>query len=203
MQYNQLPNQDSINKTLESLNSNGITTVFVQNGDEATTEALKLIQEGREVMNMTSVTVEQIGLKDILLHSKKFNDVRNKFATMNHETEHLEMQKLGAAPEYVVGSVHAVTEDGHVLIASQTGSQLAAYVYGSSHVIWLVGAQKIVPTVEQGIKRIYDYTLPLESERAQKAYSVAGSAVNKLLIINKEVKPNRIHLILINQVIGF
>lgn len=202
MQYNQLLNQDSINKTIESLNSNGINTIFVQNGDEATTEALKLIKEGGEVMDMTSVTVEQIGLKDKLL-SGKYNAVRNKFATMNHETEHLEMQKLGAAPEYVVGSVHAVTEDGHVLIASQTGSQLAAYGSGSSHVIWLVGAQKIVKNVEEGIKRIYDYTLPLESERAQKAYGVAGSAVNKLLIINKEVKPNRIHLILINQVVGF
>jgi hypothetical protein len=154
-------------------------------------------------MNMTSVTVEQIGLKDKLLDAGKFNAVRNKFATMNHETDHLEMQKLGAAPEYVVGSVHAITEDGHVLIASQTGSQLAAYVYGSSHVIWLVGAQKIVENVDQGIKRIYDYTLPLESERAQKAYGVSGSAVNKLLIINKEIKPGRINLILINQVIGF
>ena len=93
--------------------------------------------------------------------------------------------------------------DGKVLIASNTGSQLPAYAYGASKVIWIVGTQKIVNDLEDGMKRIYEYTLPLESERAQKAYGVAGSAVSKLLIVNQEVTPGRITIIFVPENIGY
>lgn len=99
--------------------------------------------------------------------------------------------------------MHAVTEDGKIVIASNTGSQLGAYAYGSQHVIWVVGAQKIVPNIDQAIKRIYDYVLPLESERAHKAYGVEGSAVNKMLIVNAEGTPDRVTVIFIKESIGF
>ena len=122
---------------------------------------------------------------------------------MNRETDHREMQRLGAAPEYVIGSVHAVTEDGKVIIASNTGSQLPGYAYSADHVIWVVGAQKIVKNVDEGIKRIYEYVLPLESERAHKAYGVEGSFVSKLLIMNREPNPNRIKIILIKEPAGY
>ncbi len=122
---------------------------------------------------------------------------------MDKSKQGKEMQMLGAAPEYAVGSVHAVTEDGKVLIASATGSQLPAYVYGSKKVIWVVGTQKIVKNTDDGIKRIYEHTLPLESERAKKAYGVSGSFVAKLLLINKEFEKDRIHLIFVNESIGY
>jgi hypothetical protein len=89
-----------------------------------------------------------------------------------------------------------------VLIASNTGSQLPAYVYGARHVIWVVGTQKIVKDVSEGMQRIWEYCLPLEDERAREAYGV-GSAVNKLLIIHGEVRPNRITVIFVKAVLGF
>ena len=193
--WNQLASKEVIDRTMEALKANGITAKLVENGQEAKEEVLKLIPEGAEVMTMTSVTLDKVGIL--------YDSVRNKLNSMNRETQNLEMQKLGAAPEYAIGSVHAVTEDGHVLIASNTGSQLPAYVYGSSHVIWVVGAQKIVKNTDEGIKRIYEHSLPLESERAKKAYGVPGSAVNKVLIINKEVQPGRIKLILVKEKLGF
>jgi hypothetical protein len=114
------------------------------------------------------------------------------------------MQKIGASPEFALGSVHAVTEDGHLLIASNTGSQLPAYAYGSAKVIWVVGTQKIVPNLETGIKRIYDYVLPLESEHINKLYNLTmGSFVSKLLIINREPIPGRLTIILVKQPLGF
>ena len=113
------------------------------------------------------------------------------------------MKKTGAAPEYCIGSVHAVTQDGKVFIASNTGSQLPSYAYGSANVIWVVGTQKIVKDFDEANERIYKYTLPLESERARKAYGVPGSAVNKMLIVNKEVAPGRITIIFVNEKLGF
>ena len=201
--WNQLASQEIVNKTIEALKANGIDAKFVATGEDAKKEVFSIIPEGAEVMNMTSVTLDTIGVAQEIVESGKYNSVRNKLNFMNWDTQNLEMQKLGAAPDWTVGSVHAVTEDGHVLIASNTGSQLAAYVSGSPHVVWVVGAQKIVKDTDEGIKRIYEYVLPLESERAKKAYGMERSNVSKLLIVNKEVKPGRATLIFVNEVLGF
>ena len=121
---------------------------------------------------------------------------------MDRKTQSRQMQVLGAAPEWTSGSVHAITQDGKVLIASNSGSQIPGYAYGSDHVIWVVGAQKIVKDFDTGIERIYEYSLPLENERAQKAYGI-GSFVSKILVFNREPKPHRTILILVKENIGY
>ncbi len=202
--WNQLASKESIDKTIESLKANGINAKFVVTGEEAKKEVFSIIPEGAEVMTMTSVTLETLGLTQELNESGKYDSVRTKLNSMKRETQNLEMQRIGAAPDWTVGSVHAVTEDGHVLIASDSGSQLPAYAYGSAHVVWVVGAQKIVKNTQEGQQRIYEYVLPLEAERANKAYNITtGSNVSKLLIINKEVNLGRITLILVGEKLGF
>lgn len=68
--------------------------------------------------------------------------------------------------------------------------------------IWVVGAQKLVGTLEDGLRRIHDYCLPLESERTRQAYG-QPSAINKLLTINAEHEPGRITMVLVKQQLGF
>lgn len=201
--WNTLADDATIAKTIDALKQNGVDASVVATGIEANKKVLFLIPDGAEVMTMSSVTLDGIGLTQDINGSGRFQPVRDKLYSMNRDTEHVAMLKLGAAPEWSVGSVHAVTQDGHLLIASNTGSQLPAYAYGSAHVVWVVGTQKIVADVDEGIKRIYEYTLPLESDRARKAYGVAGSAVNKLLIINKELVPGRLTVILVKENLGF
>ncbi len=192
-----------VNKTIQALKENGINAFVVNNGEEAKTKVLEMIPEGAEVMNMTSVTLDSIGLSKEINESGKFDSVKNKLAAMDRKTQGLEMQKIGAAPEWAVGSVHAVTEDGKVVIGSNSGSQLPGYAYGSPNVIWIVGTQKIVKNLDEGIKRVYDHVLPLESERARKAYGVDGSFVSKLLIINRENNKGRINLIFVKEALGY
>ncbi len=175
--------------------------MVVKDEEEAKQKILQLIPEGSEVMTMTSKTLEAVGILEILNESGKYNPVREKL--MSEDMSPREKKKMGAAPEYTIGSVHAVTEDGHVFIASNTGSQLAAYVYGADHVVWVVGAQKIVQDDDEARKRLYDYTLPLESKRAHEAYGVPGSFISKLLIVNKEITPGRITLIFVQKNLGF
>ena len=202
--WNSLPSDGIIKKTTAALQVNNITAEVVATGTEAKEKVLSMIPIGAEVMTMTSVTNSTIGLAQEL-DSEKYNSIRQKLMHMDRNTQSLEMQKLGAAPEYVTGSVHAVTQDGKIVIASNTGSQLAAYVYGSPHVFWIVGAQKIVKTVEEGIQRINEYILPQETVRLGKQYNNPNikSNVSKLLIVNKEVRPGRIHLIFVKEVLGF
>lgn len=202
--WDTLASQQTIQNTIKALKQNGIEAVVVSNSEGAKKKVLEFIPKGSEVMTMTSTTLDSIGLSgEINKADGKFKPVRDKLYAMDKNTQVQEMNRIGAAPEFVMGSVHAVTEDGHVLIASNTGSQLPAYSFGALHVIWVVGTQKIVKNTDEGIKRIYEHSLPLESERAKKAYGVAGSAVNKILIINKEVQPGRVKLILVKEKLGF
>ena len=202
--WDRLADEKTIENTVAALKANGIDAQVAENRQEAKRKVLELIPESSEAMTMTSVTLDIIGLsEEINKADSRFRPVRDKLYAMDRNTQVQEMNRLGAAPEFVVGSVHAVTEDGYVLIASNTGSQLPAYSFGALHVIWVVGAQKIVKNTDEGIKRIYEHSLPLESERAKKAYGVPGSAVNKVLIINKEVQPGRIKLILVKEKLGF
>ena len=198
-----LANSESLEKTIKALRANGINSSVVENGREAKEKVLGMIPEGAEVMNMTSVTDDLIGLSAEINESGKYDSVKNKLMSMDRATQSLEMQKTGAAPEWSVGSVHAVTEDGSVIIASNTGSQLPGYSYGSSNVVWVVGTHKIVKNLDEGMKRIYDHVLPLEADRARKAYGVDGSNVSKLLIINRETVKDRINLIFVKEALGF
>ncbi|QQG42998.1 MAG: LUD domain-containing protein [Candidatus Daviesbacteria bacterium] len=202
--WDQLASAQTIEKTVAALKISGIEVEVVENAAAARQKVLELIPAGSEVMTMSSTTLDTMGLSEEINRTDgKFKPVRDKLYAMDRSKEAQEMNRLGSAPQFTVGSVHAVTVDGHVLIASNTGSQLPAYAYSGLNVIWVVGAQKIVRNTEEGIKRIYEHSLPLESERAKKAYNVPGSAVNKILIINREVQPGRIKLILVKEKLGF
>lgn len=204
--WDRLADGTTIQATVEALAKNGMTTHVVPDAAAANAKVTEIIPRGAQVMTMTSMTLTALGMTQHMNESGDYNSVRARYATMDKEKDgdFLEMQRLGSAPEWVIGSVHAVTEDGKVVIASNTGSQLAAYVYGASHVVWVVGAQKIVKNLDEAMKRIYEYVLPLESERANKAYNTTtGSNVSKLLIVNKEVWPDRISIILVKEKLGF
>ncbi|EKD58391.1 MAG: hypothetical protein ACD_56C00141G0021 [uncultured bacterium] len=192
----------SIHNSVKSLNENGIKALVAETAADAKEMVFKMLPKGAEIMTMTSVTLDEIGVSREINENGEYESVRSKLASMNKETHGLEMQKMGAAPDWTIGSVHAVTEDGKVLIASATGSQLPAYAYGSNHVIWVVGAQKIVKDLDDALKRVYEYVFPLENERAMKAYGI-GSGVNKLLTISKEATPGRITMIIVKEKLGF
>jgi hypothetical protein len=206
MPYDQLATEASLAKAVAALKANGFDAHVVENGDAARKKALEIIPEGAEVMTMSSVTVEAIGLKKELNESGRYRPTRDRLMKLDRKIpeQHREMQRLGAAPEWSVGSVHAVTEDGQLLMASATGSQMPAHVYGADRVVFAVGAQKVVKDVQDGIRRIYEHAFPLEDERAKKAYGF-GSSVTDILIMNKvpPSMPGRVSVILIREKLGF
>lgn len=201
--WNTLASQSSLDTTVASLTKANMTVVVVESQEEAKKKVSELLPSGAEVMTMTSVTLDSTGIATDINESGKYNAVKPTLYAMNRQTDSVAMQKMGAAPEWSIGSVHAISEDGHVVIASNTGSQLPAYAYGSAHVIWVVGINKIVKDLDSGMKRVYEHVLPLESERAKKAYGTAGSNVSKLLVINKEVVPGRITIVFVKEALGF
>jgi hypothetical protein len=195
-------NDEKIARTSKALEANGIQTLIAENGAEAKRLFFELIPEGSEVFLGASVTLETLGIKDEIDKSGKYEALRPKMFAMNRESQGREIRKLGGAPDYAAGSVQAVTEDGHVLIASNTGSQLGSYATSAGKVIWVIGSQKIVKDMNAGFRRLEEYVVPLEEAHMQELYHV-GTNVSKVLIVNKEIRPNRITMIIVKEELGF
>jgi L-lactate utilization protein LutC len=200
MIYSHLASDEQVERTAKALETNGIKVFVTANGKEAKSRLFEIIPAGVEVFTGQSRTLVTLDVPAEV--DKRYNSVRAKLATMDRKTQNREMVKMGAVPEYMLGSVHAVTEDGIVVVASNTGSQLAGYAASAEHVIWVVGTQKIVPNLDEATKRIREYTYPLEDERLMQAYGM-HSYISKLLIIHREVTPGRVTMILVKENLGF
>jgi hypothetical protein len=201
-EFSRVASDERISSAVAALEANGVGTFVVESGAEARSLVRSLLPEGAEVYNNTSRTLEVIGVADDIERSGRYQALRPRLYRMDRDMQRREMRTLAASPEYVVGSVHAVTEEGSLLIASATGSQLGPLVSGAENVILVIGGQKIVRDLEAGLRRIREYCFPLEDERARRAYGVP-SGVNNVLIINRVTAPRRVTAVLVKERLGF
>jgi L-lactate utilization protein LutC len=201
-EFSRLASNEQIQRTVKALEENGIHTLVAEHGEEAEQMIFDLLPEGAEVFTASSQTLEQLGIPAELEKSEQYDLVRVKLRKMNKKTQNREMIEMGATPQYIIGSVHAVTEDGQVLVASNTGSQLAPYAASAEKVIWVVGAQKIVRDLDEGMQRLEEYSYPREDERLREAMGVPSN-ISKVLTINKEVQPGRVTMIIVKEELGY
>jgi acyl-CoA hydrolase len=198
--FTMLPDEQTLAATVTALEEHGFSVEVVDDLDAARNAVLARIPQGSSVMTNTSVTLQETGLADAI-NGGPYDSARNRMFALDFATQAQEMKAIGGQPDYALGSVHAVTRDGTLVIASASGSQLASYAWGAANVIFVVGAQKLVPTLEAAHERIYQHSLVLEDARAIAAYG-QHSSVGKILEIHQEL-PGRIHIVLIRQVVGF
>ena len=201
-EFAELASDERIAAAAAALERNGIQSLVAATGADARGLVRSLLAEGAEVYNNTSQTLEAIGVADDIERSGRYQPLRLRLYRMDREMQRREMRILAASPDYVVGSVHALTEGGSLLIASASGSQLGPLVSGAAHVILVIGGQKIVSDVPAGMRRIYEYCYPLEDARARRAYGVPSGA-NNILVINKVISPGRVTAIIVNERLGF
>ena len=201
MDWNKLADDSVVESTAEALRKRGFEVIVVGNGEEAKKKVLELVPEGAEVGAGSSTTLDEIGVTKEIDESGKYDSIRKRIREISDEKERAAARRKMIGPRYSMGSVQAITEDGQVVAASATGSQLGYYVYGAEKLVLVAGTNKIVKNLDEAFKRIYEHALPLESERMRKAYGM-GSSVNKILVFERE-RPGRITLILVKQKLGF
>jgi acyl-CoA hydrolase len=199
--FTSLPDDETLAATVLALEEHGSSVEVVDDFDAAREAVLARIPEGSTVMTNTSVTLQETGITDAINEGGPYDSARNRMMALDFETQVQEMKVIGGQPDFALGSVHAVTRDGVLVIASASGSQLAAYAWGAAKVIFVVGAQKLVPTVEAAHERIVEHSLKLEDARAIAAYG-QNSFIGKILEIHQEM-PGRTHVVLIRQPVGF
>jgi acyl-CoA hydrolase len=199
--FTTLPDEQTLADTVVELEEHGFGVDVVDDLDAARETVLARIPDGASVMTNTSVTLDDTGIADAINKSGAYDSARNKMFALDFATQGQEMKAIGGQPDYALGSVHAITRDGTLVIASASGSQLASYAWGAANVIFVVGAQKLVPTPEAARERIVEHSLKLEDARAYAAYG-QNSVIGKVLEIHQE-QPGRIHVVLIRQSVGF
>jgi len=205
MAYDQLASDVSINTTLDGLAKRNIEGMVVSSKVEAMEKIKELIPAGGSVMNGSSTTLEQIGFVDYLKNGKHgWNNLHEDIVAEKDPAKQGMLRKQAVLSDYYLGSVHALAETGEFVIASNTGSQLPHVVFTSPNLIFVVGAQKIVPTLTDALKRLEEYVIPLEDIRSRKAYGV-GTNPNKIVIFKGEnpMIGRKVRLIVVKEVLGF
>jgi len=203
--FDELADQKSIEKTVKALKEHNINSFVVENGKEAHEKVLELIPRGISVMNGSSRTLEQIGFIEHLKSGDHgWDNQHETILTEKDPAKQGKLRKQALLADYYLGSAHAVTTDGQLIIASNTGSQLPHIAYSSTNIILVVGTQKITANLEEGIKRLREYVVPLENENMMQKYGI-GTQLNKILIINGEnpMLGRNITIILVKEKLGF
>ncbi|SMF73744.1 LUD domain-containing protein [Streptomyces sp. Amel2xC10] len=200
--FTALPDEQTLTETVTALEEHGFGVEVVDDFESARQSVLKRIPHGSPVMTNTSATLRESGIEAAINDPDgPYVSARNKMMTLDFQTQQQEMKAIAGQADYALGSVHAITADGTLVIASATGSQLAAYVWDAPNVILVAGTQKLVPTLQAAHERVVEHSLKLEDVRAQAAYG-QHSYIGKLLEIRQE-RPGRIHLVLIRRNVGF
>jgi hypothetical protein len=190
-----------LERTAEALTGRGFPAQIANNAAAARELALAGIPEGAEVHIALSETMRELGITDEIDESGRYESIRTRLRGLDRQTEGREMRKLGAAPDYMLGSAHAVTDTGEIIVGSGSGSQLGAYAYAAGKDSLVVGHQKLVRDVDEGLRRLREYSLPREFARIQ-ALGHIGSALGKTLIEHQEFS-GRTRVILVAETLGF
>lgn len=204
MKYDELASKETVDRTMSALKGRNVNPVFVETKEEALEKIKELIPSGAEVMTGGSTTLNEIGFSDLMVSKNHpWKNLKDAILEEKNPEKQNKLRRESVLADYFLGSVHAVTEDGEVWVASASGSQIPSYAFTSPNVIWVVGAQKIVPDSASAADRIKSYVYPLEDKR-MKSTGAPGSAIGRWLIFEREIIPSRkINLIFVNQKLGF
>jgi len=198
--FTAMPDDETLETTVAAVAARGFGVEVVDDLDAAREAVLARIPHGASVATNSSVTLEETGIASAINDGGPYDSAR-KVLTFDRASQMREIKALMTQPAFALGSVHAVTRDGTLVLASALGSQIAAYAWGAENVILVIGAQKLVPDLPAAHERIHQYCLGLENERALAAYG-RGSYIGKIMEIHQD-EPGRTYIVLIRQSVGF
>ena len=193
--------EETIQRVAQRIRNRNIEVVVVDDGDLARKEVLERLPEGAEVHSAKSQTLKDAGIFDTIHDESRYDALRPRYLKMDRKTQAREIRKLIAAPDFMLGSVNAVTEEGILVVASASAGQIGPYASSAGKVILVVGSQKIVPDLETAVRRIHDYVMPWEDTQVRQVLNM-GSFIGKTLLIEKEWVDGRMTVILVRQPLG-
>jgi L-lactate utilization protein LutC len=195
---------------IDNLKARNMNGYFVSGKDEALNKALELIPQNSSVGFGGSVTLEQIGILDILRDRK---DIELLDRTKLKDSKQLnELYRKMFSCDVFLSSSNAVTEKGQIVNVDGRGNRVAAITFGPKKVIIIVGKNKITSDLEAAVDRVRKVACPLNVKRLRelaKSSPVASTIEiteekiwGQVSIIERQLDKDRIHVIIVNESLG-
>jgi L-lactate utilization protein LutB len=201
--WNRLPSPETVDRTVWAIQQHGIRVIVTGDGDEALAVLQRVVPRGAEVMNGSSTTLAEIGYEALLAGGKSgWKDLHVVLTSENDDAKRAELRRKSVAADYFISSANAIAETGEIVACDASGSRVGAWPFAAGHLVLVIGINKIVPTLEDAMRRIREYAYRLEDTRARKAYGTP-SMIGKCVILAQERTPDRITLILVRESLGY
>lgn len=201
--WNTIPSPEVVEKTVHEIERRGIHVILLQSGEEALSVLKRIIPPGAEVMTGSSTTLIEIGYEEYISQGQSgWKLVHAGITAENDDRKRAELRRKSVAADYFISGANAIASTGEIVACDASGSRVGAWPFAAGHLILVVGINKIVPTLEDGLNRIRQYAYRLENIRAQKAYGTP-SMIGKCVILAHEKNEGRITLILVKEALGY
>jgi L-lactate utilization protein LutB len=201
--WNQLPPDNEVTQTVEAVGQRGIAVVRAKSGKIALEILKDLIPLEAEMMYGSSTTLIEIGY-DAYVNSdeSQWNDLHRAIIAENDEEKRRALRRKSVAADYFISGANAIARSGEIIACDKVGSRVGAWPYAAAHLIIVSGTNKIAPTLDHALRRVWEYAYPLENARAQRVYG-ASSEIGKCVILANEEIEGRVTLILIDESLGY
>ena len=201
--WNRMPEKSALEETMSALKERNFNPLFVADRRVALQKIQQMIPPGAEVMTGSSTTLEEIGFIDLLSSGRHtWRNWKDRILPEHDPGKQADLRRQSTTSEYFLGSVQAIAQTGQVLGADASGSRQGGYVFSAKKVIWVVGANKLVPTFELAMRRLIEHAMPLEDQRMKKA-GFPGTFLGKVVTYEKEFIPDRITTMIVGEALGF
>lgn len=195
-------------KELEARNMEGY---YVNTKEEALKLALELIPENSKVTWGGSMSVEEIGLKDVMCNG---NYVAYNRDAAKDADEKRAMELAAYDCDYFLTSANAITEDGIIVNIDGLANRVSAIAFGPRNVLMIVGMNKVVKNVDSAVSRARNEAAPINAQRfgLDTPCSKTGACFDckssqticcQFMVTRYSRIPKRIKVILINEDLGF
>ncbi|MCC7554906.1 MAG: lactate utilization protein [Methanoculleus marisnigri] len=201
--WSRKPDETTLKKTVEAMEARNFKVFLVDTAEDGLRTLVDLLPEGAEVMNGYSTTLVEMGFDRVLKENPKgWRDYHAVITGENDTEKRHALRRKSVAADYFLSGVQAIAESGEIVGCDKTGSRMGAWPHAAAHLILVSGTNKIVPTVDDALRRCRDYCLPLENQRAQRTYGVR-SYIGKHVILDHEDVDERVTLVLIRELLGY
>ncbi len=201
--WSRMPSEENIATTVQVVEARGIKVLRVKDGKAALEKIKEIIPTGAEVMNGSSTTLIEIGFVEFLNSGQhSWKDFHKTITSEDDKAKRDDLRRKAVAAEYFLSGVNAIAMTGELVSCDATGSRVGAWPFAAKNLILVAGVNKIVPTLEDALRRIREYVYPLEDARSKKA-SGTPSRIGKCVIMANEWQSGRVTLILIDDRLGY
>ncbi len=204
-------NEKLAKKVIAGLKSRNMTGYYAETKEEALKIALNLIPEGSVVSWGGSASIQEIGLQQAIIDGN-YRDLNREKCRTPEESRKLMLAAMDS--DYYLCSSNAITEDGILVNLDGNAARVSAICFGPKHVLMVVGMNKITTDVETAVARVRNVAAPCNAQRfdIETPCKITGSCADckspqticcQLVLTRYSRHPGRIHVILVNDNLGF